>query len=180
MSLIIILRLTATGSQELQYVPSCRGSETQYFSFFPPFENTAWEWSRHLEAHEYIWGTEEVQGGREGSENESWGRGFTLQLNQANRSLLPKKGRPHFHLSFIPYLSLLAKQISPLLSGSSDMNLNLVNRFSSLSQEKTIHFFYCFGQVSFLKAEKLFPQGKAYGHRARSKAWLPLLGGANG
>lgn len=35
--------LTAMGSQELQYVSNCIGSETQLFPFFPPFENTPWE-----------------------------------------------------------------------------------------------------------------------------------------
>lgn len=107
----------------------------------------------------------EEQRGREGPENEGWGRGFTLQLNQANSSLLPKKGGPHFHLSLIPYLSVLAKQFSPLLHGRSDTSLNLVSRFSSLSQEKTIHFSIFWGKSAFWKLNKLDPCSTRAGTR---------------
>lgn len=156
MSLIIILRLTATGSQELQYVPSCRGSETQYFSFFPPFENTAWEWSRHLEAHEYIWGTEEVQGGREGSENESWGRGFTLQLNQANRSLLPKKGGPIFtFLSFLTFHCWQNKS-HPSLAAALIWTWTWWTGSALRPRRKQFTFFIVLGKSAFSKLKSCF------------------------
>jgi len=46
-------------SRELWYFSYCRGGETQPSSVSPPpFENTVWKWSQHLEEHKYIPGKE--------------------------------------------------------------------------------------------------------------------------
>lgn len=161
--------LRAMGSRELRYISYRKSSEkNQPFPFFSPFETTVWEWCQHLEAHKYILGKEWEERSRgEGRDLKMKAEGEVSHYSWTRLIVhcCQKKGGPHFHLSFIPYLSVLAKQISPLLHGSSDMSLNLVTRFSSLSQEKTMHFFIFWGKSAFWKLNKLDPCSTRAGTR---------------
>lgn len=157
------------------------------FPLFPRFENTAWEWSQHLEAHKYIQEKEwEEQRGREGPENEGWGWGFTLQLNQANSSLLPKKGGPISTFLSFPTFHCWQNKSRPSCAATLMLAWTWWAGSALCPRRKLFIFLYFGGSqlseswTSWIHLAPEWAQGKAYSHRAKSNAWPPLLEGASG